>query len=249
MQKNIYKSLILAALVIWTTSPVLSQVPEPEVVVEVQFDESADHLREAEKEGIQQVIISRAGEAASILKSLPARVIIEIQLVDRDLQDVDGVAGWTNEHDPTGKIVAIISEEYPGGVLQAARDGMKSVIFHEFHHLTRGWSIHQNDYAPGIDNAVINEGLAVVFAEEYVGIRHEVNAYTEEAHQWAEEILQLPKNANYSHWMSGHHPDGRTFIGYRTGNYVIRKAMEVSGKDVMELSELSPAEIYALAGF
>jgi uncharacterized protein YjaZ len=184
-----------------------------------------------------------------VLEGLPDMVIIEVQIIDRDLQSVDGVTGWTNEHNPAGKIVALVSEVYPGGVLQAVKAGMKSLIFHEFHHLTRGWSIHQNEYAQGIENVVINEGLAVVFTEEYTGISHEVNAYPDEAEQWVEEILQLPKNADYNQWVSGEHPDGRTFIGYRTGNYVIRKAMEKSGKSVLELSELSPAEIYKLAGF
>lgn len=65
-------------------------------------------------------------------------MIIEVQIIDRDLQTLDGVTGWTNEHDPTGKITTLISKVYPGGVLQAAKDGMKTLIFHEFHHLTSG---------------------------------------------------------------------------------------------------------------
>ncbi|MEP0006435.1 MAG: DUF2268 domain-containing putative Zn-dependent protease [Balneola sp.] len=241
--------IIILAIMTFTTCPVLSQSKQPNLEIKVHFDESGDDLTYAEKTVIQQVISSQAKEAAAILEKLPASVIIRVQIIDRDLQTVDGVTGWTNEHDPIGRIVVLISKVYPGGPLQAAKDGMKTLIFHEFHHLTRGWSIKQNEYAQGIDNALINEGLAVVFAEEYTGIHHEVNAYPEEAQEWVEEILELPKDANYSHWVSGEHPDGRKFIGYRTGNYVIRKAMKRSGKSVLELSELSPSEIFEMAGY
>tara|TARA_B110000503_G_C7134443_1_gene408220 strand:+ start:1652 stop:1798 length:147 start_codon:yes stop_codon:yes gene_type:complete len=47
----------------------------------------------------------------------------------------------------------------------------------------------------------------------------------------------------------GEHPDGRTYIGYRTGNYLIRKAMKLSGKNILELSDLMPNEIIKLTGY
>ena len=233
----------------FTSYPVISQTMDPTLKIKVHFDESSDALKYAEKSLIQQVIRSQAKEVATILENIPDSVIIKVQIIDRDLQTVDGVTGWTSEHDPVGKIAVLISDVYPGGILQATKDGMKTLIFHEFHHLSRGWSIHQNEYVQGIDNAIINEGLAVVFAEEYTGVRHEVNAYPKEAREWVEEILELPKDADYSHWVSGEHPDGRKFIGYRAGNYVVRKAMKESGKSVLEISELSPAEIFELAGY
>jgi hypothetical protein len=45
------------------------------------------------------------------------------------------------------------------------------------------------------------------------------------------------------------HLNGRLAVGYRTGNYLIRKAMAKSGKDVLELSELPPDTIFALASY
>ena len=45
------------------------------------------------------------------------------------------------------------------------------------------------------------------------------------------------------------HLNGRLAVGYRTGNYLIRKAIAKSGKDVLELSELPPDTIFALAGY
>ena len=47
----------------------------------------------------------------------------------------------------------------------------------------------------------------------------------------------------------GEHPDGITYIGYRTGNYLIHKTMEKSKINILELSELSPDEILKLEGY
>jgi hypothetical protein len=47
----------------------------------------------------------------------------------------------------------------------------------------------------------------------------------------------------------GEHPDGRTYIGYRTGNFLIRRAMNNSGKSILELSHFMPNEIIKLAGY
>ena len=106
-----------------------------------------------------------------------------------------------------------------------------------------------NKYGPGIPNAMVNEGLAVAFAEIQTGEIFEGNSFTQEADSWVKEILLLPKNANYSDWVSGEHSDGRTSIGYRAGNYLIRKTIANSGKNILELSKLSPDEILSLAGY
>jgi len=47
----------------------------------------------------------------------------------------------------------------------------------------------------------------------------------------------------------GEHPDGRTYIGYRTENYLVRKAMTKSGKNILELSEIMTDEIIKLARY
>ncbi|MCJ7774872.1 MAG: hypothetical protein MUP08_00640, partial [Desulfobulbaceae bacterium] len=59
----------------------------------------------------------------------------------------------------------------------------------------------------------------------------------------------LPLDASYSDWVMGEHPDGRTYIGYRTGNFLVRKAMTESRKTILEISELMPNEIIKLAGY
>jgi hypothetical protein len=52
----------------------------------------------------------------------------------------------------------------------------------------------------------------------------------------------------FGQWMYAH-PDGRAVIGYRTGAYLVKKAMKRSGKDNFEISKMSVKAIYKLAGY
>lgn len=115
--------------------------------------------------------------------------------------------------------------------------------------MSRGWAIQDNEFSYEIPNAMVNEGLAVAFTEIYAGNINEVNSYTGMADNWVKEILSLPLDASYSDWVMGEHPDGRTYIGYRTGNFLVRRAMNNSGQSILELSNLMPNEIIKLAGY
>lgn len=98
-------------------------------------------------------------------------------------------------------------------------------------------------------DAVIKEGLAVVFAETYTGQKQEGNQYPDGVEKWVKEIIDLPADANYMHWVSGEHPDGRVSIGYKAGKYIIDEAIRRSGKSILELSLLEDGVILKLAGF
>ena len=187
-------------------------------------------------------------EVRDLLPKLPDSIKIIVEAVDWDLDIVSGVTGRTETNSPPLVLVQI-SHNYKGGVIDSAYQGIKSTIFHELHHLSRGWAIQDNKFSYGIPNAMVNEGLAVAFTEIYTENINEVNAYTDEADNWVKEILVLPLNASYSDWVMGEHPDGRTYIGYRTGNYLARRAMNNSGKSILELSNLMPNEIIELAGY
>lgn len=215
----------------------------------ISFTEAGGKFTPSQKELIREVALESEKEIRALLPSLPDSIKVSLEIVDWDLDMVGGVTGRTETNVPPVVLIQI-SEKYPGGVTQATQTALKHTIFHEFHHLSRGWAIQDNKYGPGISIAAINEGLAVVFSEDYTGESMEADTPPEAAiaEQWVEEIRSLPLNANYQHWMF-QHPDGRLAVGYRTGNYLIRKAMTKSGKDVLELSELTPDEIYQLAGY
>ncbi|MGB5480194.1 MAG: DUF2268 domain-containing putative Zn-dependent protease, partial [Eudoraea sp.] len=220
----------------------------PIAKVDVVFQEDSLKFTESQKVFIREVISNSEEEVRNLLPNLPDSIKVIVENVDWNLDIVNGVTGRTETNHPPLVLVQI-SNNYQGGVIDSVYQGIKSTIFHEFHHLSRGWAIQDNKFGPGISNAMVNEGLAVAFTEIYTGNIIDVNSYPEEADNWVKEILALPPDASYAQWVMGEHPDGRTYIGYRTGNFLARRAMNISGKNILELSSLMPNEIIKLAGY
>lgn len=213
----------------------------------IHFQEDNHEWTAKEKKLINKLIKKSEKEVRQLLPDLPQDIEVDVQIIDRNIDVVGGVSGRTESNVPALVIIEV-SKVFPGGITAAVDAALRSTLFHEFHHLSRGWAIKDNKYGPGISTAAVNEGLAVVFSEEYTKVKFEANGYPEEADSWVNEILALPKEANYQKWMF-QHPDGRTSIGYRAGHFIIRQAMANSGKDVIELSQLPPKDVLKLAGY
>ena len=245
---NILRSLILIIPVFCIISCNSNAKKSPTTKVDVVFQEDALKFTESQKVFIREVIRKSEKEVRKLLTNLPDSIKIIVENVDWNLDIVNGVTGRTETNHPPLVLVQI-SNNYQEGVIDSVYQGIKSTIFHELHHLSRGWAIQDNKFGQGISNAMVNEGLAVAFTEIYTGNINDVNSYTEEADNWVKEILALPVDASYAQWVMGEHPDGRTYIGYRTGNFLARRAMNISGKSILELSSLMPNEIIKLAGY
>jgi len=198
-----------------------------------------------EKQLITDLLRHGEQEVRTLLPTLPDVIEVTAMVIDRN---VDIVGGVTGRADAPGKVLIEFSNVFPGGISAAAQSGLSSTIFHEFHHLARGWTIQENKFGPGIPIAAVNEGLATVFAEEYTGVYfEEAYSYPKDTAAWLQEILALPVDADYSTWMMGEHPDGRNSIGYRVGRYIVHQATANSGTSILELSRLAPDEILRLA--
>ena len=245
---NLLRNLILIIPLICIIS--CNSIPKKYKIAKVDIVFQKDSLKFTglQKTIIHDVISKSEEEVRNFLPTLPDSIKVIVENVDWDLDIVGGVTGRTETNSPPLVIVQI-SNNYYGGIIDSVKRGIQSTIFHEFHHLSRGWAIQDNKFSYGIPNAMVNEGLAVAFTEIYTGNISEVNAYTDEADNWVREILALPLDANYSDWVMGEHPDGRTYVGYRTGNFLARRAMTMSGKSILELSALTPVEIIKLAGY
>lgn len=213
--------------------------------LQIRFEDSeSPEFTEADKSLITDVIHESARAVRALMPALAADIRVTVVLVDRDL---DGVGGVSGRADAAGEVLVEISTVFPGGVPAATEAGLSKTVFHEFHHLVRGWTISENLFGPSIATAAVNEGLANVFAEQYTGVSFEAEAYPDNVDEWVAEILALPTDADYGEWMF-EHPDGRQAIGYRTGRYIVHQAMANSRKTILQLSELSPEEILDLAG-
>jgi hypothetical protein len=65
--------------------------------------------------------------------------------------------------------------------------------------------------------------------------------------QWAREVATLPPDAPYQAWMF-QHSDGRRWIGYLVGTYLVDRASRVTGKNTAELVNMSTTELMAVVG-
>lgn len=249
-KKQYYKIryLILIGMVLWNFSCATDAKKPPIAKVNVAFQKDSLKFTESQKVFINNVISKSEDEVRKLLPSLPDSIKVVVEKVDWNLDIVNGVTGRTETNHPP-LVLLQISNNYKDGIIDSLFQGIKSTIYHEFHHLSRGWAIQDNKFSYGIPNAMVNEGLAVAFTEIHTGIINDVNSYSNEADSWVKEILSLPLDANYAQWVMGEHPDGRTYIGYRTGNFLARQAMKRSRKSIVELSNLMPNEIIKLAGY
>jgi uncharacterized protein YjaZ len=245
--KNILISAFCAIFSTQTSSAQTLDVStdKPGLVAVIFQDGQETSFSEDEKQLISDLIGRAEGDIRALLPTLPAEIEVTVAVIDRN---VDPVGGVTGRADSPGKVYIELSSVYPGGIPAAARTALTSTIFHEFHHLDRGWTIQGNKFGPGIPIAAVNEGLASVFSEQYTHVYFEAAySYPENVADWLQEILALPVDADYSTWMMGEHPDGRHSIGYRVGRYIVHQAMANSGKSILELSGLAPVEILDLA--
>lgn len=245
---NILRNLILITSVICIISCNPKAKKSHITKVNVVFQEDSLKFTEPQKFFISKAINKSENEVRKLLPNLSDSIKVIVENVDWNLDIVNGVTGRTETNHPP-LVVIQISNNYKGGVIDSVYQGIRATIFHEYHHLSRGWAIQDNKFSYGIPNAMVNEGLAVAFTEIYTGNITDVNSYPNEAGNWVKEILALPLDADYAQWVMGEHPDGRTYIGYRTGNFLVRQAMKKSGKSILELSNLMPNEIIKLAGY
>ncbi len=245
---NFLRNLILIIPVFYFISCNSNPENSQTTKVKVVFQEDSLKFTELQKNFVSNVISKSEDEVRKLIPNLPDSIKVIVENVDWNLDIVNGVTGRTETNRPPLVLIQI-SNNYKDGVIDSLYKGIKTTIFHEFHHLSRGWAIQDNKFSYGIPNAMVNEGLAVAFTEIYTGNISDVNSYTNEADNWVKEILALPLDADYTQWVMGEHPDGRTYIGYRTGNFLVRQAMKKSGKSILELSNLMPNEIIELAGY
>ena len=212
----------------------------------MQFDDSALHtFTEAERAAISEVANTAIPEVRALLPDLkPAITVV--------------VSAGTVVIPETGELGAAASPEVvrwvvdptrPGGVEAVARTQLRSTLFHELHHTVRGHVFSKAGSYDSFMDGVIAEGMASVFERDHAGDREVLWAqYPEDVDAWVAQLRALPANANYQQWMF-EHPDGRRWIGYRAGAFLVDRAMKASGRTSGELVRTSTAEILELAGY
>ena len=192
---------------------------------------------------ITEVCAATAAEVRRLLPELPSIIEVAAQTGTSVIAET-GEAGAVLR---ATRIRWIVDPTRPGGIAVIARAQLRATLFHELHHVARGWVIESGKARTSFMDAVVSEGLATAFERDAAGRRSPWGEYPEDVAAWVEELLGLPRDAPYRTWMFKH-TDGRQWVGYRAGTYIVDQAKRVSGLSAARMVKVPTREILAMAG-
>jgi hypothetical protein len=182
-------------------------------------------------------------ELRQLLPGLPPDIVVSCSL---GTHVVPGIGCGATAMD-SRTIALVVKPSSTSTVEQILRDHLRHLLFHECHHLVRGWVRRGGMRRRHFIDGVICEGLASAFERDAAGHAAPWCEYPEDVRAWVDELLALPLLADYRHWMF-HHPDGRQWIGYKAGTYITDRAIARSGLDAATLVSVPAERILELAG-
>jgi uncharacterized protein YjaZ len=132
------------------------------------------------------------------------------------------------------------------GVAGVARSQLRGTLFHEIDHLVRFAALGPEDPQEGVVRDVVREGLATAFERDFGGVRPPWGEYPPEVEAWTREVLALRRDAPREDWLF-QHPDGRRWVGFRVGTFLVDRAMRASGQTSANLVRVPTATIIEMA--
>ena len=208
-------------------------------VVDIEGPRSGRSLSPAEEAELQRVADSAFREARSLLQDLPARLTLIVKFG----KDVIPETGESASFGYPGNVGLTIDPDRD--VLVTIRTFVRACLLHELHHLAR-MSRVPNSVA--LRDRVILEGLATAFERDTMKATPPWGEVSPEVADWAREILRLPETVETEPWFKTR-SDGRRFVGYRVGTFLVDRASKASKKSPAQLVFATTAEVLALANF
>jgi uncharacterized protein YjaZ len=208
--------------------------------VDVVFYGAEGHrFSTAERRTIERIAGSTAAEVKQLLPALPDHITLSVEAGKNVIPEI----GATASAGAPDTVQWTVDTDSHGGVEAIANAHLRSALFHEFHHLVREAAV------PGrgrtVDSVVL-EGMATAFERDFAGARPPWGMYPDDVDAWTRELLTLPPRPPRRDWMF-QHPDGRRWIGYKVGTYLVDRAMRASGRSSADLVSVPTDEIVRLA--
>lgn len=201
------------------------------------------HWHHAEASGalrdeISELIGNYAVEAAEKLSQSFEYLNIVIEPVDAEQTIPEtGVMGMTYS---SGYVSVTFDHDLPYGV-DALKSALRSMIHHELVH---AYTFAHNAWQPSAMFGAVSEGLASVFERDYAGGEPLWAQYEsdETMCEWYWELKGLPESDVKDQRYFFDHPDGRKWIVYKTGAWMVDRLV-ARGVDLLELMSLPHEDI------
>ena len=189
-----------------------------------------------ERRTIARVAGLAARDARQHLPALAPQLTLQVQsgkdvIPELGATAVAGLSNWVRW---------TVDPDRPEGVVKIAESHLRGALFHEFHHLVRGSTITTTT----LMDHVVTEGMASAFERDFAGVSYPWADYPDDVSKWVDELLLLPPTAKRSEWFS-RHPDGRRWIGYKAGTYLVDVAMKRLSRSSAELVATPTDDILA----
>ena len=211
-------------------------------MIKLDFQETSGTLAAHDQALVREICDNVDAEIRQHLPGLSPEIHLQFATGGRTIPQL----GFGSTAVSKNSISVRIEPAHPDGCTRIIQKHLRHSLFHECHHLVRGWVRHGSMRPRALIDAVICEGLAGAFERDAAGSMPPWCSYPDNVREWLDELLPLPITAPYSDWMF-RHPDGRTWVGYRTGAFIADSAIQHSGLSAAELVEVPANEVLRLA--
>lgn len=206
------------------------------------FEDPRGDLSDDERRLAVNICIDTAKELRTLLPALPDVVKIRVASRGRVIPQLGYGAGAAT----MDSVFFVMDPDHAESFATLMQEHLRPALFHECHHLVRGWVMRGGKQRKRFIDGVVHEGLASAFERDAAGHAPPWTNYPDNVRDWVDELLTLSVSAPYAKWMF-FHPDGRQWIGYRAGVFIADSAIAASGFSAAELAETPSEEILALA--
>lgn len=213
------------------------------MMITVQFGRNADAISASARALAARICDHVGTELGELLPDIPDEIALYCSLSENVIPRM-GYGASALDKRTVGFVVEPTS---PDNIETILNVHLRHALYHECHHLVRGWVKHGGRPPHHFIDGVVCEGLASAFERDAAGYAAPWCEYPDNASAWVDELLALSAGADYRHWMF-HHPDGRQWIGYKAGVYIADRAAERSGLDAAQLVSVAAERIIELAG-
>ena len=189
--------------------------------ISIEFDDTGNHIfTRDEQETITGIANEVVIEVREILPGLPSSITLTVAANTSVIEET-GEMGMAPE---PGRMEWTVDPSRSEGVEAIAKTRLRSTLYHELHHLARGYVVRGGAPRTSFMDVVVSEGMATAFERDFAGSNPAWGEYPDEISTWVDELLALPLSAlgSYSKWMF-EHPDGRRWIGYKVGTFIVDK--------------------------